>query len=370
MTQILTRPGLPLPYRIPERIHRCPVLPPPQEKRSSNRALTCPLVHLERYVKVIRAYYGCRHWGAEMLYPKVTIIVLNYNGLRFLPNCFRSLSRITYPDYEVILADNNSTDGSVAWFKDHYEGERYRTMPLASNMHYAGGNNAAAKTANGDYLFFINNDVRVKPDFVQNAMDVMLSDDAVGVCQSSLVDYSMPDDHEVIAEPKEILYAEGAALLISRRVFEMIGGFDDSFHTYVEDVDLSIRTRLMGYKVMLAPASVVFHIGNGTGVNLSGYGFANQARNYPMMMIKNLQLRNLIVAMPLFTVAAARRMMGNVLEGNSQATRSRLIGIRDFVKQLSSTYEKRKAVQRRRVQDDSTILKFTSLIDLAVKFRL
>ncbi len=313
---------------------------------------------------------GADTGGAEMLYPKVTIIVLNYNGLRFLRDCFRSLTRITYPNYEVILADNNSTDGSVAWFRANYEGERFRALPLASNLHYAGGNNAAAKAAKGDYLFFINNDVRVKPDFVQNAMDVMLSETEIGACQSSLVDYTMPDDYEAKDDPKEILYAEGAALLISRRVFELIGGFDDSFHTYVEDVDLSIRTRLMGYKVMLAPKSVVFHLGNGTGMNLSGYGFANQARNYPMMMIKNLQLRNLIVAMPLFTVAAVRRMMGNVLKGNSQATRFRLIGLKDFVKQLSSTYEKRKAVQRTRVRDDSTILKFTSLIDLAVKFRL
>ncbi len=305
-----------------------------------------------------------------MLNPKVTIIVLNYNGARFLPDCMDSIRKVTYPDFEVILADNNSGDGSADWFRSHNQDERFRILELSTNLHFAGGNNAAAKLATGEYLFFLNNDVRVKQDFIQNALKEMLADNSIGICQSNLVDYSLPDGYEEQGEPREVLYAQGAALLISKRVFDLVGGFDESFNTYVEDVDLAVRTRLMGYKVMLVPGSVVFHIGNATGEKLNGYGVKNQARNFPMLMIKNLQLRNLIVAMPLVTLGATHRMFKCIIEGKHEVAKYRIAGMGEFMKQLSSTFDKRRTVQKGRTRDDSAILQFTSLIDLAVKFRL
>lgn len=305
-----------------------------------------------------------------MEFPRVTIIVLNYNGLRLLPDCFLSLSRITYPDYEVILADNNSTDGSAEWFNLHYAGERFRLLRLSTNLHFAGGNNSAAKLASGDYLFFINNDVRVKSDFVQSAMRVMLSDKTVAICQSNLVDYSLPDEYEVGGEPRETLYAVGAALLISKDVFNFLGGFDESFKAYVEDIDLSIRTRLMGYKVMFVPSSIVFHLGNATAMGISGYAAVNVTRNFPMMMMKNLQLRNLIVAMPLFAISFTGQVTKNIMDGNTQAAKFKLTGMKEFVQQLSTTLSKRKVVQTERTEDDSAILRFTSLIDMAIKFKI
>ena len=295
---------------------------------------------------------------------------MNFNGREFLPKCFQSLSQVSYPDFEVILVDNNSIDGSADWFKSHIRGNNYRLMELSSNLHFAGGNNVGAKQAEGEYIFFLNNDVRVKPDFIQKAVDVILMNKDVGICQSNLVDFSLPDDFVTVDEPREVLYAQGAALLISRRLFESLRGFDESFMTYVEDMDLSVRARLMGHRIMFVPQSIVFHVGNGTGAKLNGYGITNYTRNFPSMLVKNLQLRNLAVAMPLFAIAMTRDVAKNIIDRRFALARFRLTGLLEFTRELSSTFVKRKEIQENRVKDDSEVFRFSSLIELAVKFRL
>jgi len=218
-------------------------------------------------------------------WPRVTVIVLNYNGQQHLKTCFRSLYALDYPAdrLELMLADNASADGSVEFMR-----ARFPEVTLVRNDHNYGfskANNIAAQHATGEYVAFLNNDMRVDPAWLTELMRPILRDPDV-VCAGSRIlswdgqriDFAGAvlnfyghawqigygsthlDDY---AADRPILAACGGAMVVNRAVFLDAGGFDEDYFAYFEDTDLGWRLWVLGYQVMLAAQSIVYHVQHG-----------------------------------------------------------------------------------------------------------
>ena len=225
--------------------------------------------------------------------PKVSIIIVNFNGKNLLEKCLNSLFKIDYDNYEVILVDNNSTDESVEFIQKNYSS--IVLIQLDSNNGFAEPNNIGSKSAKGEYLLFLNNDTVVTPNFISEMIKVIENNKEIGICQSLLlksndtVDSSgdFIDELGVVFSSKKIpndiekiSSAKGASLLIRKQLFFDLGGFDKKFFATFEDVDLGWRTWILGYNVVIVPKSIVYHVGGQTINQLKSkiafHGFKNQ----------------------------------------------------------------------------------------------
>ena len=225
--------------------------------------------------------------------PKVSVIIVNYNGKELLKKCLESLFKVNYKNFEVILVENNSTDGTVEFITKNYPS--IIIIKLDSNKGFAEPNNIGSKIANGEYLLFLNNDTVVTPDFISKMIKVTENDNKIGICQSLLLkpDGSIDSSGDFIDklgivynsktktdEIREIFSARGASMLIRKKIFEKLERFDEKFYVSFEDVDLGWRTWIMGYRVVLVPSSIVYHKSGSTVESLKPiiafHGFKNQ----------------------------------------------------------------------------------------------
>lgn len=225
--------------------------------------------------------------------PLVSIIIVNFNGRPFLDNCLSSLKKIDYKNIEIILVDNFSSDNSLAFVKKEYP--NIICVELKKNYGFAKPNNLGAKIAKGKYFLFLNNDTIVKSNFVTELVNVAKKDQKIGILQSLLlksneeIDSSGDFIDEIgvvynsktkVNEIRQISSARGASMMIQRDVFEKCSGFDEKFFVSFEDVDLGWRVWILGYKVVVVPKSIVYHIGGKTirsvNIDLAFHGLKNQ----------------------------------------------------------------------------------------------
>jgi GT2 family glycosyltransferase len=222
-------------------------------------------------------------------YPIVSIIILNYNGKKYLDACFDSISKISYPEnrYEVIMIDNCSHDDSVDYVIQHYPW--VKVVRLKRNYGFTAGNNIGVKLSIGEYIVFLNNDVVVSRDWlielVENAIQYpnsivtskayFLHDPEIinhdgskatlvgrGFCLNfGAKDNAFPNS---IKKSRYVIQPYGASMLIKKSIFEELGEFDEDYWTSLEDLDLGLRAWLYGYKVIYAPSSIFYHAVGGT----------------------------------------------------------------------------------------------------------
>ena len=185
--------------------------------------------------------------------------------------------QIQYPNFQIILVDNNSSDDSVKFVKSSYPD--VRIIQLEKNYGFAEANNIGAKKAEGEYILFLNNDTIVEPNFLNELVKTAESDKNIAICQSFLVKPngeidSSGDFVDTVGraynsrkkpiQVQKILSARGACMLIRKKTFCDLEGFDQKFFVSFEDVDLGWRAWMWGYKVVLTPTSVVTHLGGQT----------------------------------------------------------------------------------------------------------
>jgi Predicted glycosyltransferases len=216
---------------------------------------------------------------------KCSVIVLNYNGKQFLEECLESLRNQTYADCKVYVLDNASTDGSVQFLHEHFP--EVAVIEAAENFGTAQGSNEGVKNTGGEYVVLMSNDIKADPQCIAYLMQTIEQDPSIGICSSKLVRY-YPDpqtgkylvdnaggiiDRFAFAMPlrnntmndeaekgvREVFFSYGGCFVIKREVFNKVGGFDDKFFTLSDDVDLSWRIWLAGYKVAVNPAAFIYH---------------------------------------------------------------------------------------------------------------
>ncbi len=213
--------------------------------------------------------------------PAISVLVLNFNGLKHLEPCFSSLQHLEYPadKLELILVDNHSSDGSVEFMQAHFPGVKIIRHP--QNYGFSKGNNLGAEQAHGQLVAFLNNDMRVDRrwliELVQpllRAPDVICAGSKILSWNGEYIDFAgsaanilghgfqegWGEPPEAFGEEKLILAPCGGAMLIDRQVFLQVGGFDEDFFAYFEDIDLGWRLWVMGYQVAYAPRAITYHV--------------------------------------------------------------------------------------------------------------
>lgn len=211
--------------------------------------------------------------------PFCSIIVLNFNGKRYLYDCFESISRIKYPKdkYEVIMVDNGSTDDSVNFVKKNFP--RVSVLRLDRNWGFAEGNNKGVEKTKGEYIIFLNNDTAVHKEWLMKLVKTASKSKDIGICGSKVIDKKLeaeigegrlnflgiPDIRSRHDSEKECFFVSGVSMLIKKSVLSKFQHcFDPEYFAYFEDIDLCWRTRILGYKVIYVPKSIVSHEGGGT----------------------------------------------------------------------------------------------------------
>lgn len=277
--------------------------------------------------------------------PPVSVIVVNHNGREFIDDCLNSLLGNNYPDFEVIFVDNGSTDGSLEYVKDNFKNDsRLRFVENAGSVGPAVGRNRGAKIAKGDYLVFLDNDIRADNNFISGLIRVLVNDNSIGAAQAKLLRMDSDNLYDCAGDNigplgflierargardtgqfdfiTDILSAKSAASIIRRDLFEKIGGFDEDYYMYLEETDLSWRVWLAGFRVVFIPGAVVFHAYNTPKKDFRRY-YSKYivryfgCRNYISTLIKNLEFRNIIKILPFHIVCWCLLSLFFVFKGN------------------------------------------------------
>jgi len=249
--------------------------------------------------------------------PLVSIILLNYNGKNFIRQCIKSILNSSYDNFELIVVDNNSTDNSIRIVEEFVD-DRIKIIKTKKNLGYAGGNNFGVKKAAGDYLVILNIDTEVDKEWLTELVKVMEQDTAIGVAQPKLLllddktifdsagDYIdffgaacrrggdwFEKDHGQYDTIHDIFSARGAAIITRKKLVEEIGLFDDDYFLDYEDIDFCWRVRLYGKRVVMIPASIVYHKTGGISSKEPRLKNIHPLKNRMMTLIKNYDDENM-----------------------------------------------------------------------------
>ena len=255
---------------------------------------------------------------------RLSVVILNWNGRRHLERYLPSVVENTSGDAEVIVADNGSTDDSLQWLRLAYPD--VRIIRLQRNYGFAGGYNRALKELESDYVLLLNSDVEVTPHWWQPLVEVLDEHEDVAAVAPKLradaerdkfeyagasggfIDYlgypfcrgrilsTVESDEGQYDDAREIFWASGAAMCCRRKLFIELGGFDEDFFAHMEEIDLQWRMQLAGYRIMVEPRSVVYHLGGGTLPASSHKIFLNHRNNLAMLFKCSSPVQRAVVA--------------------------------------------------------------------------
>jgi len=222
--------------------------------------------------------------GREVVSPKVSIIILNWNNYKDTQECFESLEKITYPNYEVVFVDNCSTDGSDEKLRKEFS--QHIFIQTGANLGFSGGCNAGIKYAlkNGDdYIMLLNNDTIVKKDFLEPLVEAFESNVGLGIVGGKAYYYDKPNrihmagarmdwlratykrygdnqiDRGQFDTPREVGFASAYFMLVKKEVFADIGPLSEDYFGGVEECEFVVRAKGEGYKIYYVPDSVIWH---------------------------------------------------------------------------------------------------------------
>lgn len=244
--------------------------------------------------------------------PKVSFIIVNYNGKKYLEECLNSIISQTYKNYEIIVVDNGSSDGSVEFL----DKQKYidKLIKLKKNYGFAKANNIAISNAVGNYIALINNDLVLEKNWLKECIITFekYSQKDIGIVATKILQYfnrtnidsagveylpfgaikdykDLSKDEIIVNKEKEVFGACAAAAVYKKDMLDKIGLFDEKFFAYFEDSDLNFRAQLMGYNCFYNPNAISYHIGSATGIKNSKFYVLNGRRNIEYMFFINMQ---------------------------------------------------------------------------------
>jgi hypothetical protein len=246
---------------------------------------------------------------SKMNYPKVSIIILNWNGLKDTAECLESLKKNTYPNYEIIIVDNGSKNDQGAVLEEKYKGY-IKVIKNKDNLGFAGGNNVGIKhaiDAGSEFILVLNNDVIVEKDFLRFLVEDLMKDKTAGIAGPVNYDYYNPQKiismgrimnfwsgnavhiFRPVKNKSELDAIWGCCMLIKKDVFLKIGYFYEPYFLTFEEIDFCVKAKKQGFKIICNPMSKIWHKVSSTMGKVSTcgvyYGYRNKflfiKRNYP-----------------------------------------------------------------------------------------
>lgn len=264
----------------------------------------------------------------------ISVVIPNYNGLEHLKTCYDSLKKQCYRNFIVILSDNGSKDDSVKYTKEQFPDSA--VIEIGYNSGFAKAVNEgikySLKNIKADYIFLLNNDIELAPDFLQTAVNTFAQNPEASMLAVKMLNYfertKIDDCGDFIKanggspfarghsetdngqyDKREYIFGACAgAAFYKPEIFNNIGFFDETFFAYYEDIDFSFRAQLAGYKCIYEPKAVCYHKRGGTS-SVATHGFQTEMceRNLVLMRIKNYPISTYILYQPLFFIARLKR---------------------------------------------------------------
>lgn len=259
--------------------------------------------------------------------PSVGIVILNFNGRKYLEEYLPSVLATKYPNFEVILADNASNDDSIELVRQKFP--QVGIIKLNKNHGFAKGYNLALQDLEHDFFVLLNSDVKTPKKWLQPAIKILEKDRTVAAVQPKILSLTTPDSFEYAGaaggwmdfmgypfcrgrifdtvekdlgqydKETEIFWASGACMITRGPLFNGFGGFDNEFFAHLEEIDLCWRFKRAGYKIMFSPQSVVYHLGGGTLGYHSPYKTYLNFRNSHYTLLKNESVLRLAFILPM-----------------------------------------------------------------------
>ena len=275
---------------------------------------------------------------------KVAIVILNWNGRKYLEQFLPSVLATKYSNFEIVVADNGSTDDSIAFLQTNYP--TIRLITFTENFGFAKGYNEALKQVDSEYYVLLNSDVEVTANWLQPMATLLDNNPTIAACQPKLLSYKEKEmfeyagaaggwldkygypfakgrvfdicekDNGQYDQQEPIFWASGASLFIRSSVFHSMKGFDEYFFAHQEEIDLCWRIQLAGLSIYSCPSSVVYHVGGGTlpkGNSLKTY---LNFRNNRIMLSKNLPFAKKIWIVPVRNLLDALSAWKGLLSGD------------------------------------------------------
>ena len=247
---------------------------------------------------------------------KVTVIIPNYNGLRFLKDCLTALENQSMKDFETLVIDNASSDESVAYIRENFP--NVNVMVMEKNLGFSGGVNVGIQSAKTPYVLLLNNDTEVDTHFVEEMIHAIEESPNIFSVSSKMIQFydreKLDDAGDLYGilgwgfqrgidapatsytKKEEIFSACAGAAIYRKDVFEKIGYFDELHFAYLEDIDVGYRGKIAGYKNMYCPTAIVYHVGSGTsGSKYNSFKVKLAARNSVYLNYKNMPNIQLLI---------------------------------------------------------------------------
>ncbi|RED97083.1 glycosyltransferase family 2 protein [Marinoscillum furvescens] len=284
-------------------------------------------------------------------YPLISIIALNYNQLEVTMEFLDSCKNLTYPNYEIILVDNNSREDPTPIISQKYP--EVKLIVTKKNLGFTGGNNVGIAAARGAYYFIVNNDTEVTPNLLEQLLAPFEQDPKIGMVSPKIRYFSEPDliqyagfkeinpitgrnstigqkerDLGQYDTPGYTFYAHGAAMLVSREVVDKVGPLPDIFFIYYEELDWSSHVRRAGYKIYYQAQALIFHKESITTGKDSPFKAYYHNRNRILFMRRNVssvQFLYFTVFLTFFVIPKSLLQYG---------LRGKFVHLRNFVKAI------------------------------------
>ncbi|MFN3404744.1 MAG: glycosyltransferase family 2 protein [Cytophagaceae bacterium] len=281
--------------------------------------------------------------------PLVSVITINYNGVKYTCDLLSSLKKITYPNYEIIVVDNNSKEDPGEIEIQHPDVKLIRSK---ENLGFAGGNNVGMMVARGKYFLLLNNDTEVDPDFMHPLVEKLETDPMAGAASSKLIYYNSDNIIQYAGSSRinpftgrnktlgnkekdngqydgccTTCYAHGAAMMIPRKVVEKIGLMAEQYFLYYEELDFCERINAAGYNIWYVGKSVVYHKESMSVGKESPLKAFYMTRNRLIFMRRNFKGIPLFMSFLFFTsIALPKNVFAHLKEGKKELAKEVLKG--------------------------------------------
>ncbi|ODS38358.1 MAG: hypothetical protein A7315_12510 [Candidatus Altiarchaeales archaeon WOR_SM1_79] len=308
----------------------------------------------------------------------VSVIILNTNELEDLKECVPSVLDQTYPNYEVIIVDNASSDGSIEYIKNiKKKFANIRLVRNSENLGYARGNNTGIEHASTEFVVILNPDTVVERNWLEEMVLAIKKDPMIGMAtpkifmynenkgsKGELINTCGNDIHftglsfcrgfnkkGVYNEPEVVAGISGCSFIVRKKLLDETGCFDPDHFIYLEDTDLSFRAQIAGYKLIFIPSSVMYHKYN---LNLNPKKYFYLERNRLFLLLKNYQLRTLMLCIPSLILTEVITSGYAILSGWGYI-KSKIRAHLWILRNINKIIERRKEVQRLRKVNDREI---------------
>lgn len=311
--------------------------------------------------------------------PFFSILILFWKSEQYLPESLNALDRQTFRDFEVILLNNGADNPPDPELLAQHPKLNLRVLHSDKNLGFTGGNNLAARHARGEYLVLLNGDAFPEPDWLaklhQAAQDTpnhCFASRLINARQAELLDGEWnvyhasglalrKNHHQPVGKssqrPRFVISACAAASAYPRPAFELVGGFDEDFFAYMEDIDLDLRLQLAGFSFIYLPDAIVHHVGSGSTASRSAFSTYYGQRNLIWTFVKNMPGFLFYLLLPVHIFFNLLYLLASLFMFSGKELRQ---GKMDALKKLPQMLAKRKIIQSRR---KISLFQFAKLLD-------